>query len=67
MTKVEDLHRRWMKDPEYRTEYEALEGKFVVEEQARRSPYGALKDIIVHSDDDLDKPTLPERTRRKYQ
>ena len=56
-----------MKDPEYRIEYEALEGKFVVEQQARRSPYGALKDIIVHSDDDLDKPTLSERTRRKYQ
>ena len=28
MTKVKDLHRRWLRDPEYRTEYEALEDEF---------------------------------------
>lgn len=28
MTKVRDLHRRWMEDPEYRTEYDALEEEF---------------------------------------
>ena len=67
MTKVKDLHRKWLKDPEYRKEYEALEGEFVVERKTSSSLYGALKDIIVHSDDDLDKSTLPERTRRKDQ
>ena len=34
------------------------------ERQTRSSLYGALKDVIVHSDDDLDKPTLPERAWR---
>ena len=28
MTQVKDLHRKWLKDPEYRTEYEALEDEF---------------------------------------
>ena len=28
MTKVKKLHRRWLKDPKYRTEYEALEDEF---------------------------------------
>ena len=30
------------------------------ERQVRNSLYGALKDIIIRSDDDLDKPTLPD-------
>jgi ribosome-binding protein aMBF1 (putative translation factor) len=30
MTKLSDLHRRWMKNPEYRKEYEALEGEFAL-------------------------------------
>jgi transcriptional regulator with XRE-family HTH domain len=28
MTLVRDLHKEWMKDPEYRREYEALEEEF---------------------------------------
>ena len=30
MTKVRDLHKKWMKDPEYRREYAALEGEFAL-------------------------------------
>jgi ribosome-binding protein aMBF1 (putative translation factor) len=30
MTKIKDLHRKWMKDPEYRKEYDALEEEFVL-------------------------------------
>src|ERR1043165_4233839 len=30
MTKVRDLHKKWMKDPEYRGEYAALEGEFAL-------------------------------------
>ena len=28
MTKIADLHKKWMKDPEYRREYEGLEEEF---------------------------------------
>ena len=28
MTKVKDLHRRWMKKPGYKAEYEALDEEF---------------------------------------
>ena len=28
MTKVNDLHQRWLSAPEYRSEYEALEDEF---------------------------------------
>jgi transcriptional regulator with XRE-family HTH domain len=28
MTKLSNLHKKWMKDPEYRREYEALEEEF---------------------------------------
>lgn len=28
MPHIRDLHTRWMNDPAYRTEYEALEGEF---------------------------------------
>ncbi len=28
MTKARGLHQKWMKDPEYKTEYEALAGEF---------------------------------------
>ena len=27
MTRIKDLHRKWMKDPEYHKEYDALEGE----------------------------------------
>ena len=30
MTKIKDLHRKWMKDPEYRKEYDALEEEFAL-------------------------------------
>jgi transcriptional regulator with XRE-family HTH domain len=30
MTKLKDLHRKWMKDPEYRREYDALEEEFAL-------------------------------------
>ena len=28
MTKVKDLHQRWIKDPKYKAEYEALDEEF---------------------------------------
>jgi hypothetical protein len=28
MTKIKDLKKKWMKDPAFRREYEALEGEF---------------------------------------
>ena len=30
MTKISDLHKKWMKDPEYRKEYDALEEEFAL-------------------------------------
>jgi transcriptional regulator with XRE-family HTH domain len=30
MTKIADLHKKWMKDPEYRREYEGLEEEFAL-------------------------------------
>jgi transcriptional regulator with XRE-family HTH domain len=30
MTNMRDLHEKWMKDPEYRREYEALEEEFTL-------------------------------------
>jgi ribosome-binding protein aMBF1 (putative translation factor) len=30
MTKISTLHKKWMKDPEYRKEYEALEEEFAL-------------------------------------
>ncbi|MEJ0074333.1 MAG: helix-turn-helix transcriptional regulator [Alphaproteobacteria bacterium] len=30
MTKVRDLHKKWMKDPEYRREYDELEEEFAL-------------------------------------
>jgi transcriptional regulator with XRE-family HTH domain len=30
MTKITDLHKKWMKDPEYRQEYESLEEEFAL-------------------------------------
>src|SRR4029079_9805109 len=30
MSKIRDLHRKWMKDPEYRKEYDALEEEFAL-------------------------------------
>ena len=30
MSKIRDLHADWMKDPAYRTEFEALEGEFAI-------------------------------------
>ena len=30
MTKVRELHKKWMKDPEYRREYDALEEEFAL-------------------------------------
>jgi ribosome-binding protein aMBF1 (putative translation factor) len=30
MTKLTDLHKKWMKDPAYRLEYEALEEEFAL-------------------------------------
>jgi transcriptional regulator with XRE-family HTH domain len=32
MTRVRDLHSEWMKDPEYRREYDALEEEFALAE-----------------------------------
>ena len=30
MTKLRDLHKKWMKNPEYRKEYDALEEEFAL-------------------------------------
>ena len=30
MTRIKDLHKKWMKEPEYRREYAALEGEFAL-------------------------------------
>ena len=30
MSKIRDLHKKWMKDPEYRNEYDALEEEFAL-------------------------------------
>ena len=30
MTKMRDLHKKWMRDPEYRREYDALEEEFAL-------------------------------------
>ena len=30
MTRIKDLHKKWMKDPEYRKEYDALEEEFAL-------------------------------------
>jgi transcriptional regulator with XRE-family HTH domain len=30
MTKIRDLHKKWMKEPGYRREYEALEDEFAL-------------------------------------
>jgi transcriptional regulator with XRE-family HTH domain len=30
MTDIRDLHARWMRDPTYRQDYEALEGEFAL-------------------------------------
>lgn len=30
MTKITDLHKKWMKDPKYRHEYEGLEEEFAL-------------------------------------
>jgi transcriptional regulator with XRE-family HTH domain len=30
MTKITDLHKKWMKDPKYRKEYDALEEEFAL-------------------------------------
>ena len=30
MTRMRDLHKKWMKDPEYRKEYDALEEEFAL-------------------------------------
>lgn len=30
MTKISDLHNKWMDDPEYRASYDALEGEFTL-------------------------------------
>lgn len=36
MTKISTLHKKWLKDPDYRREYEALEDEFaLIEARAR--------------------------------
>lgn len=30
MTKIKDLHKKWLRDPEYRKEYDALEDEFAL-------------------------------------
>ena len=42
MTKIKDLHKKWMKDPEYRREYEGLEEE--CEEGGKEGGCGEEKD-----------------------
>ena len=37
MSKIRDLHKRWMKDPEYRKEYDALEEEFALIAEVARA------------------------------
>lgn len=37
MTKIRDLHKKWMKDPEYRKEYDALEEEFALMAEVARA------------------------------
>ena len=37
MIKFRDLHKKWMKDPEYRREYEALEEEFALIAEVARA------------------------------
>lgn len=30
MTSIKDLHKKWLKDPEYRRDYEALDEEFAL-------------------------------------
>ena len=35
--KADDLHKKWMKNPEYRREYEALEEEFALRSEEHTS------------------------------
>jgi ribosome-binding protein aMBF1 (putative translation factor) len=37
MTRIRDLHRKWMKDPQYRREYDALEEEFALAEAVAKA------------------------------
>jgi ribosome-binding protein aMBF1 (putative translation factor) len=37
MIRIKDLHKKWMKDPEYRKEYEALEEEFALAAEVARA------------------------------
>ena len=37
MTKIKDLHKKWMSDPEYREEYNALEDEFALAAQVAKA------------------------------
>ena len=41
MTKVRDLHRKWMKDPEYRKDHKTLAREFKI---ARAAMQGRVQD-----------------------
>jgi hypothetical protein len=36
MTKILDMHKKWLENPEYIREYEALEGEFAVAASVER-------------------------------
>jgi ribosome-binding protein aMBF1 (putative translation factor) len=37
MTRIRELHKKWMKDPEYRREYNALEEEFALAEAVAKA------------------------------
>jgi ribosome-binding protein aMBF1 (putative translation factor) len=37
MIRIKDLHKKWMKDPDYRNEYEALEGELALASEVAKA------------------------------
>ena len=67
MTKVNDLHQNWLKDPEYQTEYEALitareASGFSQQEMAKRM--NTKQSVVARLESAQGNPTI--KTLNKY-
>jgi hypothetical protein len=51
MTKISDLHKKWMKDSAYVTEYEALEEEFALAVAKARRRSKSIRIGTTHEDD----------------
>ena len=38
MTRIKELHKKWIKDPEYRREYEALDEEYTLAAEVAKDP-----------------------------